>query len=139
STVVRDAMDFSASLCNASGKQVAQAITVPFHLGSIPTAMKALLSHYAASIEPGDVFAMNDPFDGGMHTPDIYVFKPVFIDGELLGFAATTAHHADVGGRLPGSAACDNTEIFQEGLRLPWLRLYAAGREVEDIRKVIRA
>ena len=84
STVVRDSMDFSASVCNHVGLQVAQAVSVPFHLGSVPTAMRALLHHYGDELRPGDVFTMNDPFDGGMHTPDIYVFKPVFLDDELI-------------------------------------------------------
>lgn len=139
STVVRDAMDFSASVCNPRGEQIAQAVSVPFHLGSIPTAMQSLLAQFGASMEPGDIYVMNDPFDGGMHTPDIFVIKPVFLDQDVIGFAATTAHHADVGGRLPGSAACDNTEIFQEGLRLPWTRLYARGEPVQDIWKIIAA
>ena len=65
---------------------------------------------------------MNDPFDGGIHLQDIFVFKPVFLGERLIGFATTTAHHGDVGGRLPGSAGA-TTRSFQEGLRLPWLRL----------------
>jgi N-methylhydantoinase B len=139
STVVRDGMDFSAVVCDAKGRTVAQAVSVPFHLGSIPHAMETLLVHYAERIRPGDVFVMNDPFDGGMHLQDIFVFKPVHLDGELIGFTCTTAHHGDVGGRLPGSSACDNTEIFQEGIRLPWLRLYAEGEPVEDVFKIIEA
>jgi N-methylhydantoinase B/oxoprolinase/acetone carboxylase alpha subunit len=139
STVVRDGMDFSAALCNAAGETVAQAVTIPFHLGSIPTAMAALLDHYGARLRPGDVYVLNDPFDGGMHLQDLFVFRPVFVDGRHLGFACATAHHGDVGGRLPGSSACDNTEIFQEGLRLPWLRLYAEGEPVEDVFKIIAA
>ena len=139
STVVRDGMDFSAALCDARGKTVAQAVSVPFHLGSIPTAMETLLGHYGDRLRPGDVFLMNDPFDGGIHLQDLFVFKPVFLDGALLGFTATTAHHGDVGGRLPGSSACDNTEIFQEGIRLPWLRLYAEGEPVEDVFKIVEA
>jgi N-methylhydantoinase B/oxoprolinase/acetone carboxylase alpha subunit len=139
STVVRDGMDFSAALCNAAGETVAQAVSIPLHLGSIPAAMAALLSHYGDDLRPGDVYAMNDPFDGGMHLQDIFVFKPVFAAGDLIGFTAAIAHHGDVGGRLPGSSACDNTEIFQEGIRLPWLRLYAEGEPVEDVFKIIRA
>jgi len=139
STVVRDGMDFSAVVCDAQGRTVAQAVSVPFHLGSIPAAMETLLAHYEGRIRPGDVFVLNDPFDGGMHLQDIFVFKPVHLEGELLGFAATTAHHGDVGGRLPGSSACDNTEIFQEGLRLPWLKLYSEGEPVEDVFKIIEA
>ena len=90
-------------------------------------------------MQPGDVFLMNDPFDGGIHLQDLFVFKPVHFEGELIGFTCTTAHHGDVGGRLPGSSACDNTEIFQEGIRLPWLRLYAAGEPVEDVFKIVEA
>ena len=140
STVVRDGMDFSAAVCNADGETVAQAVTIPFHLGAIPTAMTSLLDHYDGQMRPGDVFVMNDPFDGGMHLQDIFLFKPVFADGDvLIGFACATAHHGDVGGRLPGSSACDNTEIFQEGIRLPWLRLYDRGDPVEDVFKIIAA
>jgi N-methylhydantoinase B len=139
STVVRDGMDFSAAICDASGETVAQAVTVPFHLGSVPHAMQCLLAKWGDAMRPGDVFVMNDPFDGGIHLQDIFVFKPVFLGETLVGFATTTAHHGDVGGRLPGSAACDNTEIFQEGIRLPWLRLYDRGEPVDAIFEVIRA
>ncbi|MCS7006292.1 MAG: hydantoinase B/oxoprolinase family protein [Thermoleophilia bacterium] len=139
STVVRDGMDFSAALCDATGETVAQAVSVPFHLGSIPVAMERLRARYGGAMRPGDIFVMNDPFDGGIHLQDIFVFKPVFADDVLVGYACTTAHHGDVGGRLPGSSACDNTEIFQEGIRLPWLRLYDAGSPVEDVFRIIEA
>jgi len=139
STVVRDGMDFSSALCDAQGETIAQAVRVPFHLGSIPTAMASLLGHYGDRVRPVDVFIMNDPFDGGMHLQDIFVVKPVHLDGALIGWAVTTAHHGDVGGRLPGSSACDNTEIFQEGLRMPWVRFYAEGEAVEEVHKLIEA
>jgi N-methylhydantoinase B/oxoprolinase/acetone carboxylase alpha subunit len=139
STVVRDGMDFSAAICDANGETVAQGVTVPFHLGSVPHAMRTLLAKFGDDLRPGDVFVMNDPFDGGIHLQDIFVFKPVFLDDRLIGFATTTAHHGDVGGRLPGSSACDNTEIFQEGIRLPWLRLYDRGEPVEVVFQVLRA
>ena len=139
STVVRDGMDFSAALCNADGETVAQAVTVPFHLGAVPHAMETLIAKWGDRMHPGDVFVMNDPFVGGIHLQDIFVFKPVFLEGELIGFATTTAHHGDVGGRLPGSAACDNTEIFQEGIRLPWLKLFDRGEPVGVVFEVIRA
>jgi N-methylhydantoinase B len=139
STVVRDGMDFSAAICDCSGETVAQGVTVPFHLGSVPHAMRTLLAKFGDDLHPGDVFVMNDPFDGGIHLQDIFVFKPIFYGGRLIGFATTTAHHGDVGGRLPGSSACDNTEIFQEGIRLPWLRLYDRGEPVEVVFQVLRA
>lgn len=139
STVVRDAMDFSAAVCDPQGETVAQAVSIPLHLGSIPAAMETLLARYGDRMRPGDVFVMNDPFDGGMHVQDIFVVQPVFAAETLIGLACATAHHGDVGGRLPGSSACDNTEIFQEGIRLPWLRLYDRGEPVEDVFEVIRA
>ena len=64
--------------------------------------MASLLGHYGDRVRPGDVFIMNDPFDGGMHLQDIFVVKPVHLDGAVIGWAVTTAHHGDVGGRLPG-------------------------------------
>ena len=102
STVVRDGMDFSAAILDPRGETVAQAVTVPFHLGSLPAAIERLLEHYGDRMAPGDVYLMNDPFDGGIHLQDMFLFKPVHHEGELIGFTTTTAHHGDVGGRLPG-------------------------------------
>lgn len=127
SSVLRDSMDFSTAFADRDGKLVAQGLTLPGHLGSIPTALEVVVDRYGATMADGDVFAMNDPFDGGMHLPDIFVFKPLFVDGERVAFAATICHHTDVGGRVAGSNAADSTEIFQEGLRIPPLHLYRAG------------
>lgn len=139
SAVVRDAMDFSAALCGPTGETVAQAVTIPLQLGSIPAAMEALLRHHGDSLCPGDVFIGNDPFDGATHTPDIFVIKPAFHGNTLIGFSVTVAHHGDIGGRVPGTIACDNTEVFQEGLRIPWVRLYDAGKRVELMYQMIHA
>jgi 5-oxoprolinase (ATP-hydrolysing)/N-methylhydantoinase A len=139
SAVVRDAMDFSAALCAPSGETVAQAVTIPLQLGSIPNAMTTLLRKFGGSFAPGDVYIVNDPFDGASHTPDVFVVKPSFAGGELIGFAVTIAHHGDVGGRVPGTVACDSTEVFQEGLRLPWLKLYDGGEPNEALHEILRA
>jgi N-methylhydantoinase B len=139
SAVVRDAMDFSAALCAPSGETIAQAVTIPLQLGSIPNAMKTLLEKFGDSFAPGDVYLVNDPFDGASHTPDLFVVKPSFAGGALIGFAVTVAHHGDVGGRVPGTIACDSTEVFQEGLRLPWLKLVDRGEPVESVYEIIRA
>lgn len=139
STIVRDCLDYSTSICNAEGEMIAQGVTIPFHLGSVPFALATLFQKYGADLEPGDIFILNDPFDGGMHIPDIFIVKPVFWEGERVAFAVSTAHHLDLGGRLPGSSACDNTEIFQEGLRIPWLKLYRRGQPDEAIFALIRA
>ncbi len=127
STIVRDCLDYSTSLCDERGRMIAQGVTIPLHLGSVPTAMDALFRRFGEDIEPDDIFIMNDPFDGGMHIPDIFIIKPVFHENRRVGFAVSTAHHSDLGGRLPGSSACDNTEIFQDGFRIPWLKLYRRG------------
>jgi N-methylhydantoinase B len=139
SAVVRDAMDFSAALCNARGETVAQAVTIPLQLGSIPNAMATLLGRFGGSFAPGDVYLVNDPFDGASHTPDFFVVKPSFAGGALIGFSVTVAHHGDVGGRVPGTIACDSTEVFQEGLRLPWLKLIDGGRPNEALYEILRA
>ena len=138
STIVRDCLDYSTSLCDADGEMIAQGVTIPLHLGSVPFAMEALFAKFGDDMEEGDIFILNDPFDGGMHIPDIFVAQPIFWKGERIAFAVSTAHHLDLGGRLPGSSACDNTEIFQEGLRLPWLKLYRGGVPEEAIFEIIR-
>jgi N-methylhydantoinase B/oxoprolinase/acetone carboxylase alpha subunit len=139
STIVRDCLDYSTSLCDESGRMIAQGVTVPLHLGSVPTALNALFRRFKDDIEPHDLFIMNDPFDGGMHIPDIFIVKPVFFNGMRVGFSVATAHHADMGGRLPGSSACDNTEIFQDGFRMPWLKLYRRGIPDEAIFTLLQA
>jgi N-methylhydantoinase B len=132
-------MDFSAALCDPAGQTVAQAVTVPLQLGSIPQAMRSLLGRFGSRFAPGDVYIVNDPFDGASHTPDIFLARPCFADGELVGIAVTVAHHGDLGGRVPGTIACDSTEVFQEGLRLPWLKLHDAGEPVEALYEILRA
>ena len=106
---------------------VAQGLTQPCHLGSIPAAMKSVLRHYGNEMQPGDVYILNDPFDGGMHLPDIFILKPIYFEAERLAFAATVCHHTDVGGRVAGSNAADSTECYQEGLLIPVLKLFEAG------------
>lgn len=133
SGVLKDNMDFSTALADADGRLVAQGLTLPGHLGSIPTALAAVMARYRDDIHEGDIFAMNDPFEGGMHLPDIFVFKPIFHQGERVAFAATICHHTDVGGRVAGSNASDSTEIYQEGLRIPPLKLFEAGRRNETL------
>ena len=139
STIVRDCLDYSTSLCDAEGEMIAQGVTIPLHLGAVPFAMSTLFEKFGDDLGEGDVFILNDPFEGGMHIPDIFLVKPIFWDGLRVGFAVSTAHHLDMGGRLPGSSACDNTEIFQEGLRIPWLRLYRRGEPDEGIFSILRA
>ena len=126
SGVLRDNMDFSTAFADADGRLVAQ-LRRPAHLGSIPTALDVIVGRFGNTMQPDDMYIMNDPFDGGMHLPDIFIFKPIFWERERVAFAATICHHADVGGRVPGSNASDSTEIYQEGLRIPPMKLYDRG------------
>lgn len=139
STIVRDCLDFSTSLCDTDGEMIAQGVTIPLHLGSVPFALDTLFKKFGKDIRPGDIFILNDPFEGGMHIPDIFIVKPIFWKRRRVAFAVSTAHHLDLGGRLPGSSACDNTEIFQDGLRIPWLKLCHGGRPDEAVFSLIRA
>ena len=137
SGVLRDNMDFSTALADANGKMVAQGLTLPGHLGSIPAALAVVVERFKGDINPGDMFILNDPFDGGMHLPDIFIFQPLYHDGRHIAFAATISHHSDVGGRVPGSNASDSTEIYQEGLRIPPLKLFEAGKRNETMWSLI--
>ncbi|MEA2956135.1 MAG: N-methylhydantoinase, partial [Alphaproteobacteria bacterium] len=127
SEIVKDVMDFSAALCAGDGQMVAQAKTIAQHLGAIPEAMASVLAKFEGDLHDGDVVIMNDPYHGGMHLPDIFMFVPIFFGGERRAFAVVICHHTDVGGRVPGSNASDSTEIYQEGLRIPPLKLYDRG------------
>ena len=137
SGVLKDNMDYSTGFADADGKLVAQGLTLPGHLGSVPTAMLSIMRHFRDDMHPGDVFIMNDPFDGGMHLPDIFVFKPLYHEGERIAFACTVCHHGDVGGRVAGSNASDSTEIYAEGLRIPPLKLYEKGKPNHTLLSII--
>src|ERR1700735_1636845 len=128
SGVLKNIMDYSAALCDAQGRLVAQGLSLPGHLCSIPVALQAVLKHFGNDISEGDIFINNDPYDGGMHLPDIFIFRPLFADGVIIAYAATICHHTDVGGRVPGSNASDSLEIYAEGLRIPPLKLYDKGQ-----------
>ena len=129
SEVLRDTMDYSTAMCDANGRFVAQGLTNPIHLGSFPDAMRRLVEEHNETTQRGDVFIFNDPYgSGGMHLPDIFIVRPVFVATELVGFAATLGHQADIGGIAPGGMALYATEIYQEGLRIPLMELYDQGR-----------
>jgi N-methylhydantoinase B len=138
SGIVRDSMDFSTAVCDADGRTLAQGLTVPLHLGSFSDAMRNLIARHGGSMEPGDVFVFNDPYvAAGQHLPDIYIIKPIFLGDRLIAFATTIAHHADVGGIVPGSNALGAHEIYQEGLRLPVLKLFERNQLVRSVWDII--
>ena len=137
SQVIRDTMDFSSALCDRHGELIAQGLTLAVQLGAFPAIMHYIIAD-VENTRAGDVFIANDPYGaGGQHLPDIYVIKPMFFGGVLEGYAATMAHHCDVGGIAPGSVALHATEIYQEGLRIPLLKLRDEGKENTTLLKII--
>jgi N-methylhydantoinase B len=128
STMIKDCMDYSASLCTARGELIAQAVNIPIMMCSTPDALLPTIRKLGPTLVPGDCIILSDPYEGGSHLPDIFMFTPIFCEGRLIAFSSTCAHHADVGGMVPGSGSSDATEIFQEGLRIPIVKLYEAGK-----------
>jgi N-methylhydantoinase B len=134
SPIVRDSMDYSTALCDRFGHTISQGLTLPIHLGSFPDMMARMMARFGNRMRPGDMFIANDPYgSGGMHLPDVFLVKPIFRDGQVEAFAATIVHHADIGGMAPGSMALHATDIFQEGLRIPTLKLFDAGEPNEEV------
>ena len=138
SNIVRDSMDYSTAVCDHAGRTIAQGLTTPVHLGSFPSAMRNLVEQAGDNTRRGDVFIFNDPYgSGGMHLPDFYIIKPVFVGDRLEGYVATLAHQTDVGGIAPGGMAVYATEIYQEGLRIPLLKLFDGGEPNDAIFRLI--
>ncbi|ESP88783.1 hydantoinase B/oxoprolinase family protein [Candidatus Halobonum tyrrellensis] len=131
---IKERRDCSTALFDAGGEMVAQAETMPVHLGAMPFSVAAAVeAHPPETLEPGDSVLLNDPFRGGAHLPDLTLVTPVYDrDGDLLAFAANRAHHADVGGSTAGSVAADSTEIYQEGLRIPPVKFERGTGAVDD-------
>jgi len=138
SPLLKSAGDYSCGLFDARGEMVAQGPDLPIHLGSMPDAVRAIVTAFAADVHDGDVFLHNDPYFGGSHLPDVNVVRPAFYEGRLLGYACLRAHWPDVGSATPGSYGAV-TEIFGEGLRLPPLRLISRGVVNADLENVIMA
>ena len=136
SSNIKERRDCSTALFDARGQMVAQAEHIPVHLGAMPEAVAAIRRR---NPEPGDVFAINDPYSGGTHLPDITLVSPVALEGEILGYAVTRAHHSDVGGMRPGSAPSDSREIYQEGIIIPAVRLVRGGDYVDDVLDLLLA
>jgi N-methylhydantoinase B len=138
SPVFNEGMDFVCALFDPEGRMIAQAEYNPSMLGSANFAVGWVLEEIGAdAFRPGDVWIHNDPYRGGCHLPEHMLLKGIFHDGELFGFAATIGHIAEIGGKAVGALAGDATEIYQEGLRLPPVRLVDRGEDVMDVWKII--
>lgn len=139
SSIVKEALDASAALFLADGQMIAQATALPVHLGSVIPAVTPMLQEFPAKdLREGDVIIMNDPYEGGTHVPDIILLVPVRVDGATVGLACSLAHHQEIGGKTPGSVPVDATEIYQEGLLIPPMKLYNRGRLNRTLEQILR-
>jgi N-methylhydantoinase B len=137
SQILNSSRDFSTALCDPEGRLVAQAEHVPIHVGALPFAARAVHDFFKGRIRPGDVYLLNDPYCGGNHLPDLTVFVPVFDDERLVFWSINRSHQSDIGGATHGAYNAGATEIYQEGLRIPPLKLYEEGRRRDDVYEMI--
>ena len=139
STNIKERRDHSTAIMHPAGRLIVQAdASLPIHLASMGGLMECLLARFDGDIRDGDLFVANDPHvAGGTHLPDINMAMPVYFDGDLIAFMCNIAHHADVGGAVPGSMAGGLTEIYQEGLRIPVVRLFREGVLQQDLLDLI--
>ena len=131
-TIVKEIMDINCGVLDARGGILAQAHLCPLMMFSLPTTAVNMLDRIK-KFDEGDVIICNDPYLGGQHLLDVQFFSPVFVDGELVAFVANIAHQLDMGGAVPGGVAGGLTEIYQEGLRIPFVKLYCKGEEDQQI------
>ena len=139
STNIKERKDHSIAIVDREGRLVVQAaLTLPIHIASMGGLMKCVLEKFGDDIHEGDIFVANDPHTaGGTHLPDINYAMPIFIEGEIVAFICNIAHHADIGGMVPGSMAGGMSEIYQEGLRIPVVRLFKEGVLQQDIMDIM--
>ncbi len=133
---IRERRDASCALFDAKGQMIAQAAHIPVHLGALPESVRAVR---ALGPNPGDVFLLNSPWAGGSHLPDLTMVEAIAISGTIVGYAVVRAHHADVGGMSPGSMPQGATELVQEGLILPPVRLIRGGVQDEELLAMVLA
>jgi N-methylhydantoinase B len=133
---IKERRDCSAALFDSDGRMIAQAAHIPVHLGAMPEAVEAVI---ARDPQSGEVYMLNHPFSGGTHLPDITLVSPVEVGGAIVAYAVTRAHHADVGGMRPGSMPSDSTELFQEGLIIPPVRVASNGEFIDDVLSMVLA
>jgi N-methylhydantoinase B len=141
SQILNSSRDFSTAICDLDGRLIAQAEHVPIHVGALPFAARAVTEFFGDDIHPGDVFLLNDPYHGGNHLPDLTAFVPVFA-GEYPGgrprfWSINRAHQSDIGGATHGAYNASATDIWQEGIRIPPLKLYDRGEVRRDVMQMI--
>lgn len=136
SSNIKERRDCSCALFDRQARMLAQAEHIPIHLGAMA---ESVASVCGLDAQPGDVFMLNDPFAGGSHLPDITLVTPITCEGEIIAYAASRAHHSDVGGKTPGSMPSDSRSIYEEGIVIPPVRVARAGAVVEDVLALVMA
>ncbi len=136
---IKERRDCSVAIFDTSGNMVALSAIAPLHLSSLLGMVKNITErHPIESLKPGDAFLTNDPYvGGGSHLPDLTLMNPVFVENQVVGFVANLAHHSDIGGKVAGSESADCTSIFQEGLRVPPVKLLNEGDLVKDVLDIV--
>lgn len=139
SPIVKEGLDASAGLFTADGQTLAQACAIPIHLATLIPVLQRIIHDFPPDrMHPEDTFLLNDPYAGGTHLPDIAIVQPIIVNGQVMAFSAAMTHHQDMGGMSAGSVPTNATEIYQEGLRLPPLKLRDAGVENATLVRIIR-
>ncbi|MBV7378805.1 hydantoinase B/oxoprolinase family protein [Maritimibacter dapengensis] len=136
---IKERLDFSCAIFDAAGDLVANAPHVPVHLGSMSAAIRTVIAQVGEDVSPGDAYMLNSPFNGGTHLPDVTVVTPVFVDGRAAFWLGSRGHHADIGGRTPGSGPPDSTRIDEEGVVIDLVQLVSEGRFLEERAREILA
>ena len=139
SSLARDAFDFQCAIFKADGELIMEGEGTILHSLAYCYMIRRLLTKYGNNIHPGDVFLNNDPYSDASHLPDIYMLEPIFHEDRLIAWACSGGHMADIGGRVAGSCACDSTEIYQEGLRIPLIKFYEKGVPNDSVFDLLRA
>ena len=137
STIFNEALDFTCAIASARGEMLAVAEFCPAQIGGMPLLIRSCLQEIPLhDIHPGDVLVHNDPYRGGLHTPEHTLFCPLFVDDEIVAFAVAIGHVAEVGGMVPGGFPSEATEIFHEGIRVPPVKIKKRGEDVEEVWKL---
>ena len=139
SPIIREMLDFNCGVFDAEGRMVAHSEQIPAQLGLMQFALQAALAKWGDEIAPGDAILTNHPYMGGTHTPDLQVFEPAYVEGRRIGWTGSIAHHIDIGGQFPGTESAQTTELFQEGLIFPAVKLVEAGRRTRAIYELVGA
>ena len=140
STIFNESLDFSCAIADANGDMIAVAEYCPAQIGGMTLLIKSCIREMEGEpVDEGDVILHNDPYRGGLHTPEHTFFTPIFVDGRFMGYAVAIGHVAEVGGMVPGGFASEATEIFHEGLRVPPVKIKKQGRDVDEVWKLLLA